>query len=165
MARGPYVLVNVRGTIADGLFCVRSKEPEPLCMIYNPIENDHEGRQSSRRRGLCGRIRRNAHVSLPVAFDTTRLYVLGEGTYKPDQNFCKHFLDRHGVTGIPAVNLGQRQARLQEVVQYGEQPGPRRRLRVGQSKALSHSREGDNQSEIRSEHQIPQQVSHQRTLP
>ena len=154
MAGGPYVLVNVQGTNADGLFCVRSKEPEPLTMVYDPIADDHEVVRvvvsvdyvDEMAEGL-------AHVALPISFNTTRLYVLGGGPGKPDQNFCQNFLDEHGVKGIPAVNLGQRQARLQEaeVVQYGEQPGPRRRSRVEQSESISHRRDRDSQAEGHSE--------------
>ena len=137
----PYVLLNVQGTDADGLYCVRSKYPGTPTMLYDPIEDDTE----------VVRVVVNATYedeafedgvtkSLPVSFSTARLYVLGGGTAKPDQAFCKEFLDRHGGQGITALDLGQRQARLQEAeaLQYGgqnRQPGPRRRIRAGQSES------------------------------
>ncbi|DBA67505.1 TPA: hypothetical protein ACH3X2_001785 [Trebouxia sp. C0005] len=157
MGDSPYVLVNVQGTDADGLYCVKSKYPELPTMVYDPIEDDSEVVRvvvdvSYVDEGFEEVVVR----SLPVSFNTTKLYVLGGETAKPDQAFCKAFLDRHGVRGVAAVNLGQSQARLQEAeaLQYGEpnqQPGPRRRIRVGQSQAQSHKRARDSHSEVQSE--------------
>ncbi|DBA87045.1 TPA: hypothetical protein ACH3X2_005287 [Trebouxia sp. C0005] len=100
-------------------------------MVYDPIEDDSEVVRvfvdvSYVDEGFEEVVVR----SLPVSFNITKLYVLGGETAKPDQAFCKAFLDRHGVRGVTAVNLGQRQARLEaeaEALQYGEpnqQPGP-----------------------------------------
>ncbi|KAL0040285.1 hypothetical protein WJX77_002269 [Trebouxia sp. C0004] len=76
------------------------------------------------------------HKVLPVSFNTVKLFVLGGEQAQPDQSFCKDFLDTHGVASIASVNLGQRQARLQDAfaVKHSEQlqlAEPKHQTRVG----------------------------------
>ncbi len=157
MAEGPYVLVHVQGTNADGLFCVKSKNPAPPVMAYIGIEDDMEVVRVVVFADYVDETFEDiVHKTLPVSFNTTKLYVLGGEQARPDQRFCKECLDRNGgVEGVSVVHLGQRQARFQdaEAVQYGEQrqqSGPRRRIRVGQSQPQSHKRDRDNELEAHS---------------
>ena len=156
MAEGPYVLVAVQGTNADGLFCVKSKLPEPPAMLYDPIEDDTEVvRVVVFADYVDESFDEVTYKALPVSFNTVKLFVLGGEQAKPDQSFCKEFIDRHGVDSIASVNLGQRQARLQDAfaVKHSAQLAePKRRTRVrgesqSQSLSVSHKRDRGNDSE------------------
>ena len=157
MAEGPYVLVEVQGTNADGLCCVKSKMAKPPVMAYDPIEDDTEVVRvvvfaQYVDDGLV-------HQVLPLSFNTARLFVLGGEQTTPDQNFCKEFLGRHSDAALPTVHLGQPQARLQDAfaVERGQpqQEGPKRRTRV-QSESIAetlsqgHKRERNEESESQS---------------
>jgi len=161
MAEGPYVLVAVLGTNADGLFCVKSKMAEPPVMVYDPIEEDTEVvRVVVFAEYVDEAFDELVHKVLPVSFNTLKLLVLGGEEATPDQSFCQEFLDRHSVTALSTVNLGQKQARLQDAfaVEYGQpqQGGPKRRTRVrseSQSQTVSqgHKRERKDESESQSD--------------
>ena len=160
MVEGPYVFVAVQGTNADGLFCVKSNMPQPPVMVYDQIQDDTEVvRVVVFAQYVDDAFDEVVHKTLPVSFNTTRLYVVGGEEATPDQSFCKEFLDRHGVTTISKVDLGQRQARLKNAfaVQYGQfqQAGPKRRTRVGsesvsQTVTQGHKRERREESESQS---------------
>jgi hypothetical protein len=125
MAEGPYVLVKVQGTNADGLFCVKSRMAEPPVMVFDQIEDDTEVvRVVVYAEYVDETFDDLVHKVLPVSFNTVKLFVLAGGEATPDQCFCQEFTDRHGVTALGTVNLGQRQARLQDAfaVQYGQRP-------------------------------------------
>ncbi|DBA87518.1 TPA: hypothetical protein ACH3X1_004547 [Trebouxia sp. C0004] len=97
MEEGPYVFVAVQGTNADGLFCAKSKMAEPPGMIHDPIEDDTEVvRDVVYADYVDESFDEVVHKVLPISFNTVRLFVLGGEEAKPDQSFCKEFLDRHG---------------------------------------------------------------------
>lgn len=74
MGEGPYVLVRVQGTDADGLYCVRSKYPELPAMVYDPIEDDGEVvRVVVSANYLDEAFDEVVNKSLPVGFNTTKL--------------------------------------------------------------------------------------------
>ena len=107
MAEGPYVLVAVQGTNADGLFCVKSKLPEPPAMVYDPIEDDTEVvRVVIFADYVDESFDEVTYKALPVSFNTVKLFVLGGEQAKPDQSFCKEFIDRHGVDSNRLSELG-----------------------------------------------------------
>ncbi len=115
MEEGPFVLVKVQGTNADGLFCVKSKLAEPPVTVHDAVEDDTEVVRvvvdTDYVNESCEEI---VHMVLPVSFNTVKPFVLSGEQTQPDQSFCKEFLGRHGSASISLVNLGQRQARLQD---------------------------------------------------
>ena len=131
MAIGPYVLVSVQGTNADGLFCVKSTMAEPPVMVYDKVEEGAEVvRVVVAAEYVDDAFEELVHKVLPVTFNTVRLFVL-EGVHAtPDQSFCKDFLDRHGVSAVTTVDLGQQRARLKDAFagQYSQtqHAGPKR---------------------------------------
>ena len=99
LVAGPYVLVAVQGTNADGLFCVKSKMAEPPVMVYDPIEEDTEVvRVVVFAEYVDYTFDDIVHKVLPVSFNTVKLFVLDGEEATPDQSFCQEFLDRHSVT-------------------------------------------------------------------
>ena len=127
-------------------------------MVHDPVEDDAEVvRVVVYTNYVDDSFEELVHKVLPVSFGTVKLFVFGGEQAQPDQSFCKEFVDRHGGASISSVNLGQRQARLQDAfaVKHSvqlQQTGPQRRTRVGgqsqaQSVTLTHKRNRDNDSE------------------
>ena len=143
MAEGPYVVVAVQGTNADGLYCVKSKLAAPPTMVYD--DDTEVVRVVVYVDYVDGSFDAVIHKVLPVSFNTVKLFVLGGEQTQPDQSFCEGFLDTHGVASTASVNLGQRQARLQGAfaVKHSAQlqlAEPKHQTRVGgQSQPLSVS--------------------------